>query len=161
MRLCLSQGLPTATRILQHLHTVQVRTVSFKKRTGLDAKYTISFNFTGNSLYDASQEKRKDWNTLGLLWRQVWSVNPTVQPPHNAHRSPRAVVSLRTSGPSNILFAPPKRYAWEAVDFNGEMEMAVREWLQIQEPDCYRNGIFKLGPRWNKCINVLVDWAAK
>jgi len=38
MRLCLSQGLPTATRILQHLHTVQVRTVSLKKRTGLDAK---------------------------------------------------------------------------------------------------------------------------
>ena len=54
MRLGLSQGLPTATRILQHLHTVQVRTVTLKKRTGLDAKYMISFNFTGNSLYDAS-----------------------------------------------------------------------------------------------------------
>lgn len=43
MRLGLSQGLPTATRILQHLHTVQVTTVSLKKRIGLDAKIHDQF----------------------------------------------------------------------------------------------------------------------
>ena len=38
-----------------------------------------------------------------------------------------------------------------------EMEMAVCEWLRIQEPDLNRKGIFKLGPRLYKCIAVLGD----
>jgi hypothetical protein len=35
-----------------------------------------------------------------------------------------------------------------------EVEMAVREWLRMQEPDFYPDGIFKLVPRWDKCISV-------
>jgi hypothetical protein len=34
------------------------------------------------------------------------------------------------------------------------MEMTIREWLRIQEPDFYREGIFKFVPRWDKCNNV-------
>jgi len=41
------------------------------------------------------------------------------------------------------------------------MEMAVREWLQIQEPDCYHEGTFKLVPRWDKCISVFGEHAEK
>jgi hypothetical protein len=38
---------------------------------------------------------------------------------------------------------------------NEEVEMAVNEWLCMQEPDFYRDGIFKLVPKWDKCISVL------
>jgi hypothetical protein len=44
---------------------------------------------------------------------------------------------------------------------NGEVEMAVGEWLRVQEPDCYRDGIFKLVPKWDKCINVLGEYVKK
>jgi hypothetical protein len=44
---------------------------------------------------------------------------------------------------------------------NEEVEMAVGEWLRMQEPDFYRDGIFKLVPKWDKCINVLGDYAEK
>lgn len=33
-----------------------------------------------------------------------------------------------------------------------EVEMVVCEWLRMHEPDLYRDGIFKLGPRWEKLI---------
>jgi hypothetical protein len=32
---------------------------------------------------------------------------------------------------------------------NEEVETDVREWLQMQEPDVHRDGIFELVPRWN------------
>jgi hypothetical protein len=41
------------------------------------------------------------------------------------------------------------------------MEMAVGEWLQIKEPNFYCDRIFKLMPRWDKCINVLRDYVEK
>jgi hypothetical protein len=31
----------------------------------------------------------------------------------------------------------------------------------MQEPDFYSDGIFKLVPRWDKCINVLGDYTEK
>jgi hypothetical protein len=39
--------------------------------------------------------------------------------------------------------------------------MAVRERLRMQQPDPYRDGIFKFVPRWDKCINVLGDYVEK
>jgi hypothetical protein len=44
---------------------------------------------------------------------------------------------------------------------NEEVEMAVGERLRMQEPDFYRDGIFKLVPRWDKCISVLGDYVEK
>jgi hypothetical protein len=44
---------------------------------------------------------------------------------------------------------------------NEEAEMAVRGLLRMQEPDFYRDGIFKLVPRWEKCISVLGDYFEK
>jgi hypothetical protein len=41
------------------------------------------------------------------------------------------------------------------------MEMAVREWLQMQEIDLYSDVIFKLVPNWDKWINVLGDYVEK
>jgi len=32
-----------------------------------------------------------------------------------------------------------------------EVEMALREWLRIQDSDFYLNWIFKLVPGWGKC----------
>jgi hypothetical protein len=40
-----------------------------------------------------------------------------------------------------------------------EVEMAVHEWLQKQEPDFHHDRIFKFPPRWNKCNNVARDYA--
>ena len=39
--------------------------------------------------------------------------------------------------------------------------MAVREQLRMQKPNFYRDGIFKLVPRWDKHISVLGDYAEK
>ena len=38
---------------------------------------------------------------------------------------------------------------WKVVETtkNGEMEMAVCEWLRMQESDCYCDGISKVVPR--------------
>jgi hypothetical protein len=44
---------------------------------------------------------------------------------------------------------------------NEEVEMAVREWLRMQHPDLYHDGIFKLAPRWEKCTNLLGDCVKK
>jgi len=41
---------------------------------------------------------------------------------------------------------------------NGAVEMTVREWLQIQQPEFYRDEIFKLMPTWDSCINVLGEY---
>jgi hypothetical protein len=39
--------------------------------------------------------------------------------------------------------------------------MAVGEWLRMQEPDFYRDGILKLVPRLDKRISVLGDYVEK
>jgi hypothetical protein len=41
------------------------------------------------------------------------------------------------------------------------VELAVREWLEMQQLNFYRDGIFELVPRWDKRINVLVDCVEK
>jgi hypothetical protein len=40
---------------------------------------------------------------------------------------------------------------------NGVMEMAVCEWLKMEELDLYCDRIFKFVPRWDKCISVFRD----
>jgi len=35
---------------------------------------------------------------------------------------------------------------------NEEIEMAVREWLQMQDPDYCHDRIFNLVPYWDKCL---------
>jgi hypothetical protein len=44
---------------------------------------------------------------------------------------------------------------------NEKLQMAVREWWQMQEPDLYRDGYFKLMPTQEKCISVLRDCVKK
>jgi hypothetical protein len=39
--------------------------------------------------------------------------------------------------------------------------MAAREWLLIQLPDFCLDRIFKLVPKFDKCINVLCDYAKR
>jgi hypothetical protein len=39
--------------------------------------------------------------------------------------------------------------------------MAVSEWLWMQEPDLYSDGIFKLVLRRDKCIDVIGDYVKK
>jgi hypothetical protein len=41
---------------------------------------------------------------------------------------------------------------------NELVEVDIREWLRMQVPDFYRDGIFKLVPRWDKYINVPGDF---
>jgi hypothetical protein len=44
---------------------------------------------------------------------------------------------------------------------NEEVEMVVGDWLRMQEPDFYSDGIIKPVPKWDKCINVLGDYVEK
>jgi hypothetical protein len=37
---------------------------------------------------------------------------------------------------------------------NQEVEVAVREWFRMREPDLYCSGIFKFMPRWERYIDV-------
>jgi hypothetical protein len=59
-------------------------------------------------------------------------------------------------------------FVWAVEHFGGrrlhnneEVEIAAPEWLCMQEIDFYGNGIFKLVPRWGKCINVFGDYVEK
>ena len=42
---------------------------------------------------------------------------------------------------------------------NGEVEVAVREWLQMQGTNFNGDEIFELALRWDKCVAVLRDCA--
>jgi hypothetical protein len=44
---------------------------------------------------------------------------------------------------------------------NKKVEVAVCEWLQMLEPCFYRDGIFTLIPRLDKCINVFGNYVEK
>jgi hypothetical protein len=60
------------------------------------------------------------------------------------------------------LFGPLKeQLAGRRFHSNEEVEMAVSEWLGMQQPDFYRDGIFKLVPRWDRCIGVVGDYVEK
>jgi hypothetical protein len=42
-----------------------------------------------------------------------------------------------------------------------DVEMAVCEWLQMQDPDFCHDGSFKPMPRLDNCINVLMAYNEK
>jgi hypothetical protein len=44
---------------------------------------------------------------------------------------------------------------------NEDVEMAAHKYLQMRQPDLYCEGIFVLLPRWEKCSNVLRNYAEK
>ena len=44
---------------------------------------------------------------------------------------------------------------------NEEVVSSVREWLRVQKPNFFHNGILILLPRWDKYINVSGDFAEK
>jgi hypothetical protein len=44
---------------------------------------------------------------------------------------------------------------------NEEEEMAVCEWLQMQQPDFYSDKVFELVASRDECVNVLEERAAK
>jgi hypothetical protein len=46
-------------------------------------------------------------------------------------------------------------------DNDQEVEMAVLEWLQMQEPYLCRDGMFKPVPIWDECVIVFEDYGYK
>jgi hypothetical protein len=75
------------------------------------------------------------------------------------HHSP---YSLDLAPSDFHLFGPLKQHLGSCrIHNNEEVELAFGNWLRIQEPDFYRDGVFKLVPRWDKCINVLGDYVEK
>jgi hypothetical protein len=44
---------------------------------------------------------------------------------------------------------------------NEKVEMAIHEWLHIQEPDFYSTGVLKFMPLWDTFVNVLRDYVEK
>jgi hypothetical protein len=44
---------------------------------------------------------------------------------------------------------------------NAEVVTAVRKWLRSQRPDFYRDGIFKISPKWGQYICVFGDYVEK
>jgi hypothetical protein len=60
------------------------------------------------------------------------------------------------------LLGPLRRYAGDRrVLSNEEVEVAVREWLQMQWTDFNGDDMFELALRWDKCVAVLRDCAEK
>ena len=60
------------------------------------------------------------------------------------------------------LLAPLRRHAGDRrVLSNEEVEVAVRECLQMQGADFKGDEIFELALRWGKCVAVLKDCAEK
>jgi hypothetical protein len=51
--------------------------------------------------------------------------------------------------------------AGRRLHINDEAEMAVRECLRRQETDFFHDGILKPVPSWDKCTNVLWNYAGK
>jgi hypothetical protein len=47
------------------------------------------------------------------------------------------------------------------VHSNEEVEVAVREWLQMQGADFNSDEIFEFALRWDKCVAVLRDRSEK
>jgi len=44
---------------------------------------------------------------------------------------------------------------------NEEFVLSVHEWLRMHEPNFFHSGILIFMPRWDKYINVNVDYAEK
>ena len=40
---------------------------------------------------------------------------------------------------------------------NEKVEMAIREWLRMQESDLDRGGVLKLASRWDECVQGIVE----
>jgi len=59
------------------------------------------------------------------------------------------------------LFEPLKQNLWGHIPQCEEVEMAIHEWLWMQEPDFDNNGIFKLMVQQDKRINILRDCVRK
>jgi hypothetical protein len=55
---------------------------------------------------------------------------------------------------------PPPQYLG-MFNNNEEVEMAVLEWLQVQEPYLCRDGIFKPVPIWDECVMGIEDYVYK
>jgi len=45
--------------------------------------------------------------------------------------------------------------------FRYNEEVAIREWLRIQDPDFYRNGFFNTRSEIGKCVSVPGDYGEK
>jgi hypothetical protein len=60
------------------------------------------------------------------------------------------------------LFGPLKQHlGGRRLHKNEKVEVAVGEYFRMQEPGFYRDGLFILVSRWEKCINVLGDYVDK
>jgi hypothetical protein len=51
--------------------------------------------------------------------------------------------------------SPKQHLGGRRLHSNEEVQVAVNEWLEMQEHNLYSDGIFKLVPGWDKCNNVL------
>jgi hypothetical protein len=109
----------------------------------------------------------------GHLWRGVILQHNNATP-HSTRRTQELLQSFRwelldhppyspdLAPPDFHLFGPLKQHLGGRLFHNNEeVEIAVDEWLRMQKPNFYRDGIFKLVPRWDKCINVLGDYIEK
>jgi hypothetical protein len=69
---------------------------------------------------------------------------------------------LVPSGPDVPLLSPSEAILGiSPISVNEQWEMALREWLRIQKPDFYDDGIFKLRPKRDKFIDMSENYAEK
>jgi hypothetical protein len=54
-----------------------------------------------------------------------------------------------------------KQHLWGCKYCNSEEELAIHEWLRMQEPDLYHDEILTLKPGWQKCNIMLSDCGEK
>ena len=78
------------------------------------------------------------------------------------HNTSFTVISLVPSGPDIPLLSPSEAILRiSPISVNEEWEMAICEWLRIQKPDFYEDGIFKLRPKRDKFIDMSENYAEK
>ena len=60
------------------------------------------------------------------------------------------------------LFGPMKKFlAGQHFATDAEVKSGVRRWLYSRQTDFYEQGILKLVPRWEKCVEKIGDYVEK
>ncbi|KAG8230543.1 hypothetical protein J437_LFUL008366 [Ladona fulva] len=77
--------------------------------------------------------------------------------------SPRHPPYSPDLAPSDFhLFGPMKKFlAGQHFVRDGEVKSAVCRWLYSQQTDFFEQGILKLVPRWEKCVEKIGDYVEK
>jgi hypothetical protein len=105
------------------------------------------------------------WKT----WKSLAGHNPARKCHTTQCISVTAAISVECSGSPILVWPCPAYHMFRLLKqhlrnwqfHNKKVEMAVHEWIWVQQPNFYHSGICKHMPRWDTGINVHSDYALK